>query len=150
MSRRKPPQRRQNRSTDDIALLPSSYMDVPDAPDALSPSLRSRWYRLWNSDLAGAWSPETDSHVLERLFSLYSLREEALEALKRDGLLITGSRGRQTDHPAGRRMGAWDSEIRQLEDRLGLSPKAQLQLGIQITQARKSLAELAAAAKPKR
>jgi hypothetical protein len=35
-----------------------------------------------------------------------------------------------------------DAEIRNLEDRIGLNPKARVQLGIQLVSAKKSLSDL--------
>jgi hypothetical protein len=42
----------------------------------------------------------------------------------------------------GRQMLSLDVEIRQLEDRFGLTPRARLQLGITYGEAKKSLEEL--------
>jgi hypothetical protein len=45
-------------------------------------------------------------------------------------------------NPMGRAMHEFDSEIRQMEDRLGMTPRARLQLGITMGEAARSLADL--------
>ncbi len=45
-------------------------------------------------------------------------------------------------NPLGRQLCKFDSEIRQLEDRLGLTPRARLQLGIVYGEARGSLDDI--------
>jgi phage terminase small subunit len=44
-------------------------------------------------------------------------------------------------NPLGKHMATLDSEIRHLEDRLGLTPRARLQLGITYADAHRSLEE---------
>ena len=144
MSHRKPTSKRQRTATAGMTQIPATGQHIPAPPRSLSPQLECLWHQLWDSDLAAAWVPSTDGHVMARLFSLYQLRDEALETIKRDGLLIIGSKGQPTDHPAARRMGAWDSEIRQVEDRMGLNPKARLNLGLEGIRMMRGISELAA------
>jgi P27 family predicted phage terminase small subunit len=131
MTRRKPPSKRQGRGTRDMAVVPRSERDVPVPAESLPAPLKARWYTLWNSPLGAAWSADTDTLVLRRLFSLYKLRAESLAAVERDGLVVVGSKGQPVDHPLARRLATIDSEIRQLEDRVGLNPRARLNLGLE-------------------
>ena len=56
--------------------------------------------------------------------------------------MITGSQGQAIVNPMYRQRTAVDAEIRQLEDRFGLHPKAGLTLGIVYGEAARSLEEL--------
>ncbi len=84
---------------------------------------------------------ETDGTAILRLFTLYDERERAYRAFRRQRL-IKGSQGQAVLSPMGRAMQEFDAEIRQMEDRLGLSPRARLQLGITFGQAAQTLADL--------
>ena len=55
---------------------------------------------------------------------------------------MKGSQGQPVLNPALRAVTAFDTSILALEDRLGLTPRARLQLGIQLNEAVRSLAEL--------
>jgi len=60
----------------------------------------------------------------------------------REEPMTTGSQGQKILNPMYRQRTAVDAEIRQLEDRFGLHPKAGLQLGIVYGEAARSLEEL--------
>jgi hypothetical protein len=78
---------------------------------------------------------------LRRLFDLYDEHERALRAYRRKRL-VPGSQGQPVINPAGRLLRELAGEIRQLEDRYGLSPMARLKLGHQGATAALTLAEL--------
>jgi P27 family predicted phage terminase small subunit len=110
-------------------------------PEGLLISTQGLWRKFWKSALAGAMEPESDTGAIVRLFTLYDERERAFRAYRRKRL-IEGSQGQMVLNPMARAMSVFDAEIRQLEDRLGLTPRARLQLGIQLGEAAKSLQEL--------
>ena len=63
----------------------------------------------------------------------------------RKARLVEGSQGQPRINPLFTTIATMDAEIRQLEDRFGLSPRARLALGIQLGEAHRSLADLNAA-----
>lgn len=95
----------------------------------------------WTDEVAQAARP---SHmpVITRLFQRYDERERAYRTVKKQGRVTTGSQGQVVAHPLLKYMDACDAEIRQLEDRLGLSPRGMAQLGANFAAAKKSLDDL--------
>jgi P27 family predicted phage terminase small subunit len=120
-----------------VPVLPAR-LPAPDPPDGLLQATSNRWIEFWNSPLAGVVSSATDMPALERLFTLYDERERAYRAFRKERLIV-GSQGQPVLNPMGRLLKELDGEIRQLEDRFGLSPKARLQLGVQYGEAKKTL-----------
>lgn len=110
-------------------------------PANLLASTKAIWRSFWRSALAQAVDPNTDTAAIVRLFTLLDERERAYRGFRRKRLM-EGSQGQSVLNPLARAMNAFDPEIRQLEDRLGMTPRARLQLGITLGEAAKSLAEL--------
>jgi P27 family predicted phage terminase small subunit len=98
------------------------------------------WQALWADPLAAAYRP-TDVEALCRLFSLRDDRERFRRAVRK-APLVTGSTGQTVLNPLARQMSTLDAEIRQLEDRFGLTPAARLRLGITLADAARTRAEL--------
>jgi P27 family predicted phage terminase small subunit len=117
--------------------------DVPAAPSGLLVASVVAWERLWASPLASTFT-ETDAEALARLFELRDERGRMWRAARK-ARLVEGSQGQPRINPLFTTIAAMDAEIRQLEDRFGLSPRARLALGIQLGEARRSLADLNAA-----
>ncbi len=65
-----------------------------------------------------------------------------MDVYLREEPMSVGSQGQKILNPMYRQRSAVDAEIRQLEDRFGLHPKAGLQLGIVYGEAARSLEEL--------
>ena len=65
-----------------------------------------------------------------------------MDTYLREEPMSVGSQGQKILNPMYRQRSAVDAEIRQLEDRFGLHPKAGLQLGIVYGEAARSLEEL--------
>lgn len=80
--------------------------------------------------------------VITRLFTRYDERERAYRAVRKQGRVTTGSQGQVVAHPLLKYIDACDAEIRQLEDRLGLSPRGMAQLGANFAAAQKTLDDL--------
>jgi len=68
-------------------------------------------------------------------------RERIFKQAKKDRLVV-GSQGQVVLNPLYKALLSIDAEIRQLEDRIGLNPKARVALGLSIGQAKKTLADL--------
>lgn len=113
---------------------------TPGSPSGLLAVHRDEWDRLWSSPLASSFA-ESDVPALERLFQL---RDEALRHQRagRKRPTVFGSQGQEVLNPVLRQRDALLGEIRQLEDRFGLSPRSRLQLGITLLESHRSLAEL--------
>ena len=99
------------------------------------------WDRVWRSDVISVVDLQSDLETFVRWASLLDERERALRAFRRKRI-VEGSQGQPTLSPLWQVVQACDKELRALEDRIGLSPKARLQLGITYGEAARSLDEL--------
>lgn len=136
----KPAEQRQGHRTRH-ALVLRVAAKVPRAPAGLLAQTRERWGVYWRSELASA-TREAHLPVVERLFYRYDERERAFRAVRKYGRVVRGSQGQPVANPLLRYIDACDAEIRQLEDRLGLSPRGMAQLGVNFANAQKSLDDL--------
>jgi hypothetical protein len=157
---RKPRERRQRRGTKDLDDQPVAAVEVVESPSspakggapiALAPSRPDRgwlkttkddWDEYWSSDIARHLT-ETDRPALKRLFRL---RDQLVRAqtnavkLRKQAMAqptVLGSMGQTVANPLFRAADSASAEalaleprIVALEDRLGLSPRARLALGI--------------------
>jgi len=140
---KKPAARRQGRETKDIGVLPQIEVDprsIPTPPAHLTERWVKSWEIFWASPFAQVVQP-AQHPALERLFSMYEERER-MDVYLREEPMSVGSQGQKILNPMYRQRSAVDAEIRQLEDRFGLHPKAGLQLGIVYGEAARSLEEL--------
>ena len=136
----KSPDRRQgHHPVRTLALAPT--MPTPSAPKGLLKEVREQWAVYWASDVARAAQP-THLPIVKRLFTRYDERERAYRTVRKEGRLTEGSTGQPVKHPLLKYIDDCDAEIRQLEDRLGLSPRSMAQLGANFAQAQKSLDDL--------
>ena len=143
MSAKKPIEKRQNRATKDLGVLPQIEVDprsIPTPPAHLTERWIKSWEVFWASPFAQVVQP-AQHPALERLFSMYEERER-MDVYLREEPMSVGSQGQKILNPMYRQRSAVDAEIRQLEDRFGLHPKAGLQLGIVYGEAARSLEEL--------
>lgn len=99
------------------------------------------WDRLWRSDLVQVVDLESDLEAIVRWATLLDERERAFRAFRRQRI-VAGSSGQPALNPLWGVVRNCDAELRALEDRIGLSPKARLMLGITYAEAGKSLDEL--------
>jgi phage terminase small subunit len=118
---------------------------APAPPAGLLKATGARWATFWTSPVAAAADPVTDLPAVERLFRAYDEVERAGRAFRKQRI-VPGSTGQPTLNPLGRYIAQLTSEITALEDRLGLTPKARLALGIQMGEARRTLDDLIAQA----
>ena len=131
-------QRRNRVKSAEFSLVSPEPLEPP--PD-LRPAVLDTWNEYWGSELAKLVDPKTDGPAIRRLFTLYDERERAYEIFK-DERMVKGSRGQTRVNPLAGFVKDLDVEIRQMEDRLGMSPKARLQLGITFGEAMLSMDEL--------
>lgn len=103
--------------------------------------MRDRWLAYWQSELAQA-ARAVHVPIVERLFLRYDERERAYRTMRKQGRVTKGSQGQLVAHPLLKYIDACDAEIRQLEDRLGLSPRSMAALGSGFAKAQKSLDDL--------
>lgn len=140
MSARKPPAKRQRgKRTLSLHVAPgaAAVAKTPKPPPGMLKSTRDQWARYWGSSLAQIIELTTDLPALERLFSLYDERRRCHNGYQKERLM-QGSTGQRVLNPLGRLIGEFDKEIRAMEDRFGLTPKARLALGITFSDAARS------------
>ncbi len=102
----------------------------PAVPAHFLRATAAQWEAYWASPIGRLADPATDLPVIERLFSLRDERERAYRAYRKRRVMA-GSRGCPRLNPAWEVIAAADAEIRELEDRFGLTPWARMQLGMQ-------------------
>lgn len=149
MSARKRPDQRQGKAgtTRDFGVVARRKLtDVPACPAKLAgvaplKQTVEAWDRLWASDVVSVVDLRSDIESVVRWASLLDERERAFRAF-RASRLVKGSQGQPVLNPLWAVIRSCDPELRALEDRIGLSPKARLQLGITFAEAGKSLDEL--------
>ena len=142
MSNAKPVDQREHRIKPKLVDIESyKKREKPKLTGRYLKNTKEWWNNFWDSDLATAIDIKSDLPVLERLASLMDERERIFKQAKKDRLVV-GSQGQVVLNPLYSALLKIDAEIRNLEDRIGLNPKARVSLGIQIGQAKKSLADL--------
>ena len=123
--------RRQRRNTRPRAPRSGTQPKAPPPRKEWAPETKTRWKTFWASEAARVLAPAVDSAALERLFDLYDERERAYRDFTKQRF-VDGSQGQLVLNPLGRLISGFDSEIRQLEDRLGFSPASRLRLGLDL------------------
>ena len=148
MSVRKRPEQRTGKAgtTRDFGVVQGRKGPVPACPKEFSgkeplPETVDAWDRLWQSDVVQVVDLRSDLESVVRWASLLDERERAFRAFRQQRL-VEGSQGQPTLNPLWNVVRSCDTELRALEDRIGLTPKARLQLGITYAEAGKSLADL--------
>ena len=141
----KPPDKRQRRRPDLGVIHGGPPLEVPDMPPAPRGTRwlrhsREWWERTWSGRDRRAWTG-SDSAVVERLLTLVDERERARRGLTK-GRLVPGASGQPVLNPLAGYLAKLDAGIRQLEDRLGLSPRSRLQLGVTLGDAHRLLRDL--------
>lgn len=116
-------------------------VEIPPAPRGLLRVTVERWEAYWASSIGQLADPETDLPAIQRLYSLYDERERAYRSYRKRRV-VKGSTGQPVINPAWKQVPIMDAEIRQLEDRLGLTPQSRLKLGVTFGAAARSLEDL--------
>ena len=142
MSNAKPVEQRENRIKPKLIDIESyKKREIPQLAGRTLKSTKIWWEEFWTSDLSSAIDIKSDLPVIQRLASLMDERERIFKQAKKDRLVV-GSQGQVVLNPLYNALLKIDAEIRNLEDRIGLNPKARVSLGIQIGQAKKTLSDL--------
>ena len=142
MSNAKPVEQRENRIKPKLIDIESyKKREIPQLAGRTLKSTKIWWEEFWTSDLSSAIDIKSDLPVIQRLASLMDERERIYKQAKKERL-VTGSQGQVVLNPLYHALLKIDAEIRNLEDRIGLNPKARVQLGISIGQAKKTLDDL--------
>ena len=122
-------------------------VDVPEPPAAVRFEISEWWYSYFASDVAMVTYTPSDLAALTRLATLYELRAEAFDQGSVNPV-VRGGNNQQMEHPLLKALRGYDSAIDRLEDRFGLTPRARLNLGLQIGAATKQLSDLAKPPEP--
>ena len=115
---------------------------LPLSPAGLLKTTRNRWDAYWASPVAKLADPVSDLPALERLFRLYDDLERSHQSVRKAGHMVEGSQGQAVMNPLLRHMQTVMAEVRQLEDRFGLSPRARLGLNLTLGATAKTIADL--------
>lgn len=112
---------------------------LPEYLHELSDDLRARWVALWTSPVATVLDPTSDLEPVARLFELYALDRSISRAtrnhvkhLARLGEYVLDEDAPTFDANLVRTRISVASEIRQLEQTLGVSPRGRLTIGLAV------------------
>ena len=142
MSKAKPVDQREHRIRPKVVDIGAyKKRDIPQLKGRYLKNTKLWWEDFWKSDLASAIDTKSDQSAVYRLATLIDERERVYKQAKKDRLVV-GSQGQVVLNPLYSAMLKLDAEIRQLEDRIGMNPKSRVSLGIQIGQAKRTLADL--------
>lgn len=164
---RKPPEQRHNRHTKDLVLVEGEFA-VTEAPPMPEHPLGwewnkagiDAWHAVWSSRAAGALH---DGHApgVMRYIELADQRLRLLEQVAEVGALVSGYKGEghYVKNPLLVEVARIDKDLMALEDRFGMSLKAELNLGLSAAKtaatkgaaaARREAAEVKAQTDPRR
>ncbi len=142
---RKPLDQRQDNSPSRALMSVESVagsvsLDVHPEHQHWLKATRTDWSELWESDVSQAYG----RHHLPAIYRLFDFRDAQARALAlyRRQPMVDGSMGQPVSNPALATADKLEKSITALEDRLGLTPKAQAALGIAIGQHQLTAAEL--------
>ncbi len=127
-------------------MLPAGVSRLPTKPPPATkhwlPATKRRWSAIWIHPIMAAFDRTLHEPQLRRYFNLLD-EWELLSAIVRETPVVEGSQGQERMHPLYARLSTVETELRNLEDRNGLNPKAMADLGISFAGAKKSLDDLA-------
>lgn len=145
---RKDPERRVRAAThkpstlEVVPSLPGSgVLGAPEPPAGLLEHTQEQWESFWGSPVARLVDRSSDMPALERLFELYDDCTR-FRASIRANPMVDGSKGQLVRNPFVKDLKDTQAEVRQLEDRFGLSPRARLALNLTLGGVAKTLADL--------
>lgn len=118
--------------------LPAVRPEMPPYPKSILKVTRERWAAYWQHEVS-AVACVVDLPMVERLHRRCDERERAYREIRKVGRLTKGSQGQLILHPLLKYINECEQEIRQLEDRLGLSPAARLRMGAVMAGAKRGL-----------
>jgi hypothetical protein len=139
VSHAKPHDERAGHRTTPTVLGDAGALVAPEIPDQLRKmpdELKARWLAFWTSPVAVVLDPVTDLEPVTRLFRLYALQRKMFGALEQHiETLEQGWEGYEFDPGWARNALSFSSEIRQLEQTLGVTPRGRLVIGAAVAAA---------------
>ncbi len=145
-SPKKPPVLRKGRPntqrTNTDVVLREDQPPVPKPPIGLLDKSRKRWRSYWESHVARVVDPTVDLHRVERWIQ-YVDEWDRMVPILRKSRLVKGSAGQLVMNPLAGYLKQLEDNIARAEETLGLTPRARLQLGIEMAQAKKAAKEMA-------
>lgn len=145
---RKDPDLRQRRNTPRALELVQAAAAVspaapvhPQPPKGLLRKTVDQWEAFWSSPVSKLVDRTSDLPALERLYELYDDCYRYRAAIRKDAMVV-GSQGQMVRNPFVKDLKDAQAEVRQLEDRFGLSPRARLGLNLTLGTTAKTLSDL--------
>lgn len=143
--RQKPPELLQgHRAHGTSTVLPKLGPDVrkvPAAPRGLHPEARKAWLAYWRSSVSWVVDLDADGPSIRRWAICLSEREK-LTAKVQETPFVGGSMGQPVINPLVTLIQQYAKEIARLEEHFGMTPLAQMRLGIAITEAKRGVLDL--------
>lgn len=115
----------------DATVLDAS---TPPPPDGLGNFAAERWQVLWSSPVARLLSLDVHGVALTHLFRLIDQRHRLWDEWQAIGPLVKTTHGTVQTNPLWRTIRDLDAEIAHYEEQFGLTPLAQLRLGVEFLQ----------------
>lgn len=116
-------------------------LPTPAPPAGLLKATRDQWYAFWDSRVSAVVDRTSDIPALERLFELYDDARRYRTSIRKTPM-VAGSQGQLVRNPFVRDLKDTNVEIRALEDRFGLSPRARASLNLTLGVTAKTMADL--------
>ena len=110
---------------------------LPEQLRKLPEDLVLRWSQLWTSPVAAVLDPVSDLEPMTRLFRLYALQRKMMGALEQHIEWLEDGLTEHFDPAWGRNALGFASEVRQLEQTLGITPRGRLVIGAAVAAAGK-------------
>lgn len=115
-----------------VALdLDDLTLDVPPFPAGLNAHAQTRWVEFWRSPVSTVATPGSHGEAITHWARLVSRRYDLWAQFVADGPTITGAGGTQIVNPAWRIVRELDAEIAHYEEQFGMTPLAQMRLGVE-------------------
>lgn len=106
-------------------------VDVPLPPDDISEYARDRWQQFWLSPVSAVASMQTHGEAISHWIRLVSRRHDLWLEWERIGPLVRSVRGTPMTNPVWRIVRDLDEEIAHYEEQFGMTPLAQMRLGVE-------------------
>ena len=108
---------------------PTPEPAIPPCHDALHGEARDEWERVTKELAAIKVITDADRAAVHQYAETWGLRQECLEAIKKDGMFYTTEHG-ISEHPAAKAASRYGTEIRQYLQQFGLTPAARANVNV--------------------
>jgi hypothetical protein len=106
------------------------YVEVPDCPDGVDEYAQGAWRNFWLSPVSQLANMEAHGVALEHWIRLVDQRQR-LWLIYKDQPLVVGSHRQPMTNPIWRQVRDLDEEIMRYEESFGMTPLAQMRLGVE-------------------